>query len=132
MRILIADDDRRNRTALEEFMKGYGSCDLAADGMEAIDHVFESVEMRKTYDLLCLDIMMPKVDGLKVLKVVRGLEEQYRIPAANRAKILMVTAIADVNVVDQAFTLGCDAYASKPIDAEKMQKVMADLGLEKE
>ncbi|SFT85853.1 two-component system, chemotaxis family, response regulator CheY [Selenomonas sp. GACV-9] len=131
MKILIADDDRRNRMALEEFMKAYGSCDLAADGMETIDHVLESVEKRDPYDLLCLDIMMPKVDGLKVLKVVRGLEEQYRIPEARRAKILMVTAIADVNVVDQAFQLGCDAYASKPLHTEKMLKVMADLGLDK-
>jgi len=129
MKILLAEDDRLSRNFLERFMKDYGHCDSAADGMGAIDHVLESMKMHETYGLLCLDLMLPKVDGLKVLEVVRRLEEQYRVPAAERMKVIIMSAIADVNVIDQAFKLGCDAYASKPIDTEKIQKVMADLGL---
>ncbi len=70
--------------------------------------------------------MMPRVDGLKVLKVVRAMEQQHKLP---HAKIIMMTALADVEYVDQAFELGCDAYASKPIDTAKVEEVMKKLGL---
>ena len=129
MKILLAEDDRLSRDFLEGFMKVYGDCDSAADGMEAIANGLESMKMHEPYGLLCLDLMLPKVDGLKVLEIVRRLEEQYHVPAAERMRVIIMTAIADVNVIDQAFKLGCDAYASKPIDTEKIQKVMADLGL---
>lgn len=75
MRILIAEDDRLSRTFLEEFMKGYGTCDSAEDGMTTLDYFLDSLKNNEPYDLLCLDIMMPKVDGLKVLNVIRGLEK---------------------------------------------------------
>lgn len=129
MKILIAEDDRLSRTFLEEFMKDYGSCDSASDGMETLDLILEAIKQKEPYDLLCLDIMMPKVDGFKVLKVIRGLEQQYAVPQEQRMKVIMMTAIADVDYVDQAFTCGCDAYASKPIDMEKVQEVMQHLGL---
>ena len=64
--------------------------------------------------------------GLKVLKVVRAMEKQHNLP---HSKIIMMTALADVEYVDQAFELGCDAYASKPIDTAKVEEVMKNLGL---
>ncbi|MDD6135436.1 MAG: response regulator [Selenomonadaceae bacterium] len=129
MKILIAEDDRLSRTFLKEFMKTYGACDLATDGMETLDLVLEAMKQKESYDLLCLDIMMPKVDGFKVLKVIRGLEQQYKVPQEQHMKIIMMTAVVDVDYVDQAFSSGCDAYASKPINMEKVQEVMQQLGL---
>lgn len=129
MKILVAEDDRLSRTFLREFMKDYGTCDSAVDGMETIDRYLDGIKDKTPYDLLCLDIMMPKVDGLKVLKVIRGLEEQYKISNEKRLKIIMMTAIADLDYIDQAFEMGCDAYASKPIDTNKIIEVMKSLGL---
>lgn len=73
--------------------------------------------------------MMPKVDGLKTLKVIRGLEKQYATPPEDHLKIIMMTAISDVDYVKEAFKLGCDAYASKPIDVQKVEEVMKHIGL---
>jgi two-component system chemotaxis response regulator CheY len=129
LKILIAEDDRLSRTFLEEFMKDYGTCDSAEDGMAVLDYYLDSLKTGEPYDLLCLDIMMPKVDGLKVLKVIRGLEKQHNISVEKHLRIIMMTAIADMEYVDQAFQLGCDAYASKPIDTEKVQEVMQNLNL---
>ena len=75
MRILIAEDDRISRSFLQKFMQSYGEVDMAVDGMEAVDLYMDSIKQNNRYDLLCLDIMMPKVDGLKVLKVIRQLEK---------------------------------------------------------
>ena len=66
MKILIAEDDRVSRTFMEKFMSAYGQCDIAVDGMEAIDLFMEALKRKEPYDLACLDIMMPKVDGLLI------------------------------------------------------------------
>ena len=129
MKILIAEDDRISRTFMEKFMSKYGDCDVAVDGMEALDMFMDSFKKEQPYDLACLDIMMPKVDGLKLLKVIRTLENQHKIPVEKRLKIIMMTALADVDYVDQAFKLGCDAYAPKPVDTKKVIEVLQNLGL---
>lgn len=89
----------------------------------------DSLKNNEPYDLLCLDIMMPKVDGLKVLNVIRGLEKQHQVPVDQHLKVIMMTAIADMEYVGHAFQLGCDAYASKPIDTDKVLEVMQNLNL---
>lgn len=129
MRILVAEDDRISRTFLQKFMSQYGEVDVAVDGMEAVDLYMDSIKTQNPYNLLCLDIMMPKVDGLKVLKVIRQLEAQKKVSEEEHLRIIMMTALADVGYVDEAFRQGCDAYASKPVDTEKVEEVMKNLGL---
>jgi len=129
MKILIAEDDRISRSFLQKFMANYGEVEVAVDGMDAIDLYMDAIKDKDPFDLLCLDIMMPKVDGLKVLKVIRQLETQNKQAADSRLKIIMMTALADIGYVDEAFRLGCDAYASKPVDTEKVEEAMKNLGL---
>ena len=129
MRILVAEDDRISRTFLQKFMSQCGEVDVAVDGMSAVDLYMDSIKTQNPYDLLCLDIMMPKVDGLKVLKVIRQLEAQKKVSEEEHLRIIMMTALADVGYVDEAFRQGCDAYASKPVDTEKVEEVMKNLGL---
>ena len=129
MKILIAEDDRVSRTFMEKFMSAYGQCDIAVDGMEAIDLFMEALKRKEPYDLACLDIMMPKVDGIKLVKVIRTMEKQQGVAAEDRVRIIMMTALADVDYVDRAFALGCDAYASKPIDTARVEEVLRKLGL---
>jgi two-component system chemotaxis response regulator CheY len=73
--------------------------------------------------------MMPKVDGVKTLKAIRDLEKQYGIATENRVKIIMTTALAEAQLVRTAFEYGCEAYAAKPIDTQKLIEVMGKLGL---
>ncbi len=129
MRILIAEDDMVSRKFLFKFLSQYGECDLTVDGLEALDAFLLSLKENKPYDLICLDIMMPKVDGVKVLKTIRQLEKERKIPAELRAKVIMITALGETNYVQQSFEIGCDAYASKPMDIEKLVKVLEKLGL---
>ena len=128
MRILIAEDDMVSRKFLLKFLSQYGECDLTVDGLEALDAFLLSLKENKPYDLICLDIMMPKVDGVKALKTIRQLEKERKISQATRAKVIMVTALGETNYVQQSFEIGCDAYASKPIDLEKLVKVLEKLG----
>ncbi len=129
MRILIAEDDMASRKYLAAVLSKYGECDIVVDGLEALDAFLLSLKDNKPYDLICLDIMMPKVDGVKVLKAIRELETQKGILPEKRSKIIMTTALAEADFVQNAFNIGCEAYAAKPIDTEKLKEVLEKLGL---
>lgn len=132
MKILIAEDDLASRKFLFKVLSRYGDCDLVVDGLEALDAYLIALKDSDPYDLICLDIMMPKVDGVKVLKNIRDLEAQKGIPPEKRSKIIMTTALAETQFVKNAFDIGCDAYAAKPIDIAKLTDVLKNLGLIKE
>jgi two-component system chemotaxis response regulator CheY len=129
MRILIAEDDLVSRKFLFKFLSKYGDCDLVVDGLEALDAFLISLKDNKPYDLICLDIMMPKVDGVKVLKHMKDMETQKGILPEKRSKIIMTTALAETQFVQNAFDIGCDAYAAKPIDTNKFVEVLKKIGL---
>lgn len=129
MRILIAEDDLISRSFLNKLLSKYGDCDLVVDGLETLDAFLMALKDKSPYRLICLDIMMPKADGVKTLKAIRDLEKQYGIPPENRAKIIMTTALAETQLVQTAFAYGCEAYATKPIDTKKLIEVLEKLGL---
>ena len=129
MRILIAEDDMVSRKFLYKFLSQFGECDMTVDGLEAIDAYLIALKEDIPYDLICLDIMMPKVDGVKALKTIRDLERQKRIPLENRVKVIITTALAETQYVYNAFEIGCEAYAAKPIDTEKLFDVLKKMDL---
>lgn len=131
MKILITEDDLSSRKFLYKFMSAYGECDITVDGMEALDAFLLALDENEPYDLVCIDIMMPKVDGIKVLQVIRDLEKQKHIPDEKRVKTIMTTALNDVDLVNNLFEYGCEAYAAKPIDIKKLALVMEKMGFEK-
>jgi two-component system, chemotaxis family, chemotaxis protein CheY len=129
MRILIAEDDYVSRKYLYKLLSQYGECDMVVDGLEAIEAYMISMRENNSYDFICLDIMLPKVDGVKVLKAIRNLEDQRLMPSGERVKVIITTALAEAQFVQRAFNIGCDAYLAKPIDMEKLIDTMKKLGL---
>jgi len=129
MKILIAEDDMIGRKLLVKFLERFGECNVAVDGIEALEKFIGSYEDKSPYDLMCLDIMMPKLDGLKVLKAARDYEKKNSIDKGNQTKIIMTTALNDKKTVDQSYELGCDGYAWKPIDLDKFEEVLNKLKL---
>lgn len=129
MKILIVEDDLASRVFLQKFLSRYGECDVVVDGLEALDAFLISLKSGAPYAFICLDVMMPKVDGMKVLKTIRDLEKQKGILPHKRTKVIMTTALTGTDYVQNAFELGCEAFASKPIDTGKLLEVMEKLGL---
>lgn len=129
MKILLAEDDFATRKFMDKQLSQYGECDVMVDGEEAVDAFMMALEDDEPYDLVCLDVMMPVMDGYQVLKAIRGIETQKGIPKKNSVKVIMTTALNDERNVKLAFELGCEAYVGKPIDVEKFEKVLNKLGL---
>ena len=102
MRILVADDERDLAEALEAMLKReHFSVDVVYDGQDALDY-----GLAENYDCLVLDIMMPRRDGLEVLRQLR--EKGVAIP------VLLLTAKGEVSDRIKALTAGADDYLSKP------------------
>ena len=129
MRILIAEDDMSSRRFLLKFFSTHGECDVVVDGLEALDAYLISIKDGNPYGLICLDIMMPKVNGVKVLKAIRDLETQKGILPEKRSKIIIITVLAESQLVKNAFEIGCEAYITKPIDIQKLSEVTREIGL---
>lgn len=129
MRILIAEDDYVSRTFLYKFLSNYGECDVTVDGIEALEVFIMSLDEEQHYDLICLDIMMPEVDGVNVLKTIRVLEDERKIPISKRSKVIMTTALNATEKVKSAFEIGAEGYAVKPIDIDKFVEVLRKLEL---
>lgn len=129
MKILIAEDDFASRKFMLRFLSQYGECDITVDGMEAVDAFTMALESNEPYDLVCLDIMMPALDGYQALKGIRDVEKEKGIPEEKQAKIIMTTALSEGRNVTKAFELGCVAYAGKPIDQTKFENVLKKLEL---
>ena len=129
MKILLAEDDFVTRKFMVGFLSKYGECDVTVDGMEAVDAFMMALEDGEPYDLVCLDIMMPVMDGYQALMGIRNLEKYSGISEDKRAKVIMTTALNDEKNVKMAFELGCTIYSGKPIDKERFEQAMKKLGL---
>lgn len=129
MRILIAEDDFASRKVLLKFLSTFGECDVTVDGMEAIDAYLMALEEDNPYDLVCLDVMMPIMDGYQALKNIRDIERERNIPEEDMAKVIMTTALNEEKNVKKAFELGCTVYCAKPIDMDKLKSMLETLGL---
>ena len=129
MRILLAEDDYASRKFGISFLSKYGEVDPTVDGEEAVAAFEFAAEDGEYYDLICLDIMMPGTDGIEALYRIRESEKRLKIPEDKCPKIIMVSALSDMNYVEGAFELGCDGYANKPLDTDKMEEVLKKLEL---
>ena len=129
MRILLAEDDFVTRKFMVNFLSKYGECDVTVDGMEAVDAFMMALEDGEPYDLVCLDIMMPVMDGYQALVGIRNLEKERGISEDNAVKVIMTTALNEERNVNMAFELGCTVYSGKPIDQEKFEQVLTKLEL---
>lgn len=129
MKTLIVEDDFTSRLLLQEILKGYGPCHIAVNGKEALEATRIALESGKPYNLICLDILMPEMDGQQALKQLRDEEKARGKACTHPAKIIMTTGVSDIKSISVAYGNLCDAYLTKPIDKAKLLEELRRLKL---
>ncbi len=129
MKILIVEDDFASRKLMQKFLSPYGSCEVVVDGVEAVEAFTEALSSDDPFDLICLDIMLPKMDGQMVLKNIRDFEEKKGLIGNDGVKIIMTTALSDTTNIMSAFRSQCEGYVTKPVSRARLINEMKDLGL---
>lgn len=129
MKSLIVEDEFSARVLLTNLLADYGECDVAVNGKEAMDAFAAALDSDEPYDLVCLDIMMPEMNGHETLEAIRHLEESKGIMTLDGVKIIMTTALSDSKNIFKAFRNQCEAYLVKPIMKDKLVEAMKSLDL---
>jgi len=130
MKTLVVEDDFISRTILKKILSPYGACDTVVNGKEAVDAFSIAYAEGAPYDLICLDIMMPEMDGREALKLIRQKEKDKKVQPKDEAKIIMITALDTPKEVIDAYYKGeCSAYIVKPIQKQKILENIKDMGL---
>ncbi len=111
-KILVVDDEVKECELIERFLerKGYNVI-KSYSGEKALEKV-----KREKPDIILLDIMMPGMDGIKVLECVREFDEDVCI--------IMVTAVNDKSVGIEALSIGADGYVTKPVNLNHLEKLI--------
>ncbi|MCG6535213.1 MAG: response regulator [Syntrophales bacterium LBB04] len=129
MRVLVVDDELVNRKKMEKVLESFGDCVAVDSGEAALKAIETAMEKGEPFDLITLDVSMPKMDGTEVLYEIRRIEEQRNIPKENRSKVIMVTAQLDKDTVITCTQAGCDNYVVKPFDRTIMAEKLMKLGM---
>lgn len=100
---------------------------VARDGQEALDYLFSegchAGQERSLPEIILLDIKLPKVDGLEVLRRIRADERTRRIPT-----IILTTSNETIDI-ETSYDCGCNSYIRKPVDYEQFLEAVRELGL---
>jgi CheY-like chemotaxis protein len=128
--ILLAEDDPRDAkltmAALHEYNVA-NKVSIVSDGEQALDYLycrgkFENREGGNPVAVL-LDLKMPKVDGLEVLKTIKADKDLKTIP------IIMLTSSRETPDLTECYSLGVNAYVVKPVDFDEFAKAVKQLGI---
>ena len=129
MKALIVEDDFIARRMLKDILSPYADCDIVVDGEEAVQAFRLAWEEKAPYDLICLDIMMPNIDGYEALRQIRDMEKDIGIRGSDEVRIIVVTALDDPKTVVRLYKAGATSYTVKPVDKSKLIKEIRLLGL---
>jgi CheY-like chemotaxis protein len=128
--VLIAEDDDGHAILIEKNLRRAGLLNEIIrfkDGQETLDFLFKKGKKPKrehdTAYLLLLDIRMPKVDGIEVLRQVKADNVLKKLP------IIMITTTDDPREVELCHELGCSNYITKPIDYNNFMEAVRQLGM---
>ena len=131
MKTLIVEDDFVSRRILKDILSPMGDCDVAIDGSEAIQAFRLAWEDKTPYELICMDIMMPKMDGQEALFKIRELEKTQGVRSRDEVKVIMILALDSPKTVFASYYRGgATSYLVKPITRDAVLGEIYNLGLQ--
>lgn len=127
MKVLIVDDVEMNRELLAVFLEGRAAVVAAGSGEEALQLAEAALGADEYFDLICMDIFMPGLDGHATLKKIREMEAAS---GGARATVFMVTGSSSPeDMFDALMTGGCDDYLTKPLMQHSFNDLLRKHGL---
>ena len=128
---LTEPENRALVTAVHEVVAEFDSPDfpLHVAGGPVVEVFFNAaMQEKRPYELICLDVMMPQMNGHEALSAIRAAEKDLCIVGHDGVKVIMTTSMNESAHIMGAFREGCEAYLVKPVDKVKLYKEIEKLG----
>ena len=130
MRVLIVDDDFYSRSFLEYLLHPYAACEAAVNGEEAVMMFHRALSDGQGFDLVCLDLLMPVIDGPRALREIREVEKDHGLGREGQCKILITSVLEDGEDTHNAMYLGdATSFLQKPIEEKALLAELKKMGL---
>jgi two-component system chemotaxis response regulator CheY len=126
MRVLIIEDDSTARLMLKSILCKFADVTESTNGGEGLQAFYSALKDGQGFDLICLDIGLPDVQGNDLLRLIRLAEAEKR---DKRSVVLVTSASNESPMIQQMLTLGADGYLVKPINRIKLIARLRELGL---
>ncbi len=128
-KILIAEDDEGHAKLIKKNIMASGVENeilTFSNGEKVLDYIYNDISRIRESNgflyILLLDIRMPKVDGIEVLRKIKSNKDLKKIP------VIMITTTDDPKEIEECNFLGCNYYINKPVDYEKFVEIITKLG----
>jgi CheY-like chemotaxis protein len=128
--ILMAEDDEGHAVLVQQNLQDAGVSNAfvhVTDGQEALDYIHCTGKYRERNPngplLVLLDINMPRIDGVEVLRQLKENEQTANLP------VIMLTTTDDPREIRRCYDLGCSSYITKPVEYERFVEAIRRLGL---
>ncbi len=129
MKSLVVEDEITSRLILQKFLANHSEVHVSSNGREGLDAFKAAFDQGSPFDLVCMDVMMPEMDGPAALVGIRAIEEGNGTGAGSRVKVLMTTGLGETDsALDNVRNL-YDAILTKPVRLNALMETLALLGL---
>jgi two-component system chemotaxis response regulator CheY len=124
VKVLIVEDDLSSSVYLEKMLPEGTESVRAADGEQALTLFAESLKSGARFDIVFVDLLLPKLDGHEVLLSIREFEEESAIKEADSTPLVVVTSVDCQDSLSFAKVAGCVDYLQKPIAKKAVNDVL--------
>jgi two-component system chemotaxis response regulator CheY len=130
VKCLVVDDDELGRELIAQYLEGVADCEMAENGLKAVDMFRTAFEEGSPYGLIILDIVMPEMDGHTAAKEIRTIEKEWGVPINNGVSIVVLSSLNTPSDVIQAYVSAKSAaHLVKPVQPDKLLATLSKMGI---
>ena len=132
LKCLIVDDDELGRELIAKYLEGIGNCEMAENGLTAVEKFRTAFESNNPYELIFMDIVMPEMDGNIAANEIRTIEKGWGVTIKDGVSIIVMSSLNTPSDVIQSFVSAKSAaHLIKPVQPDKLLATLGKLGLYK-
>ena len=131
VKCLIVDDDALGRELLAHYLEVVADCEMAENGVKAVEMFRRSFEGGNPYDLIIMDIVMPEMDGHSAAKEIRLIEKEWAVSIKDGVNIIVISSLNTPHDIIQAYVSARSAaHLVKPVHPAKLLETLRKLGID--
>lgn len=130
LKCLIVDDDELGRELIAHYLEGVASCEMAENGVVAVDMFRRAFETGSPYGLILLDIVMPGMDGHAAAQEIRLIEREWGVHMNDAVTIIVLSSLnTPHDIIKTYLAAKSAAHLLKPVQPDKLLATLGKLGL---